>query len=77
MPNGRIDFEFDFEKMYGMPFDKMRRREKDIVLINLAYQSCKRTRFVPWLEKVALAASIIIPAIIASLIWLFKMHMTF
>ncbi len=75
MLNGMINFDFDFEKMYGKPYDKMNRKEKDIALFNMLYQACKRTKSIPWLERMAWAATVIIPTIIGLLIWLIKMHM--
>lgn len=79
MPNGKgtIELEFDIQKMYGIPYEDLTPDQRQIVLFNMVYQACRRTRFVPWLEKVALAACIIIPSIIAALCWLFQMHMMF
>ncbi len=74
MPNG-IEFEFDFEKMYGLPYDKMTRKQKEIAMFNMLYQACRRTKSIPWLERMAWAALVVIPTIMGLLIWLIKMHM--
>lgn len=72
-------FDFDFEQVYGKPFDEMKRSEKDSAIMSQLYYLRQdlaalngKTKSIPILERAAWAGGVSVPAIIGWLIYLTK-----
>jgi len=69
MPNG---FDFDFKEAYGMEFDEMSRREKDMAIMNQLYYLRRRIDSLKWLERIGWIGAVAVPAFGGWLAWLTK-----